>query len=138
MEYMGTRYGGYYMEYPTLEQAEHYSRELCYDERITVLSQGFHFGASIIRCYSFREFVEAVGKREYKNPAGGVRALKEEEIVPWLERVIGDEELACAVSHIYRDNGEMQVIMDRLSTVLYVRERQYDEVIAYPEDCEEA
>lgn len=134
MDYEGTRYGGYYMEYPTPQEAAHYSRELDYDERISLLTQGFHFGSSCVHCYSFREFVAAVGKREFNNPAGGVRSLEKEKILPWLLKVIGDRELANAISKIYQSTDRMQEIMDTLSTVVYVRKAQYDEVIASLEE----
>lgn len=137
MEYKGTQYGGYYMEYPTLNEAKKFSRELEYDERICVQMQGFHFGTSQVNCYSFGEFVAAVGKREFKNPAGGVRSLEKSEIVPWIANVIGDKELANAILCIFHDSEGMQEITDKIGTVIYVRKAQYDEVIAFPEECEE-
>ena len=122
-------YGGYYMEYPTIAQVRRYTRGLPYQERIDVISQGFHFGASIVHCYSISEFVYAVGKREHNNPAGGVRELDENVVVPWLAEVVGDTVLAVAVKRIFRDCGSMAEVVDTVRTVVYVRTNQYREVL---------
>lgn len=117
------------MEYPTIDQVRRYTRELSYQERIDVISQGFHFGASIAHCYSISEFVYAVGKREYNNPAGGVRELDENVVVPWLAEVVGDTVLADAVKKIFQNCGSMAEVVDTVRTVVYVRANQYREVL---------
>ena len=123
------RPAGYYMEYPTLDEVRGYIRELDFDERFTVLSQGFHRGVSTIRCYSIEDFVMALGKREYDNPAGGVRKLDREETVSWLRGVIGDTELARAADAIFDDCETEAEAIDTLRIVVYVRMNQYNEVL---------
>ena len=83
--------GGIFVEYPTREEVDHCIRDLPFEQRLTVLSQGFHRGAAPLHCYNLKEFVEAVSKREFNNPAGGVRSLDFDLVVPWLRDVIGDE-----------------------------------------------
>ena len=127
------RPAGYYMEYPTLDEVRRYTRELSFEERLSVLSQGFHRGVSMIRCYSIEDFVMALGKREFDNPAGGVRKLEKEEIVPWLQGVIGDAELARAANAVFDNCQSMAEAIDTLRIVVYVRMGQYNEVL---EDAE--
>ena len=95
--------GGIFVEYPTREEVDHCIRDLPFEQRLTVLSQGFHRGAAPLHCYNLKEFVEAVSKREFNNPAGGVRSLDFDLVVPWLRDVIGDKELARAVQAIAKD-----------------------------------
>ena len=93
------------------------------------LSQGFHRGAAPLHCYNLKEFVEAVSKREFNNPAGGVRSLDFDLVVPWLRDVIGDQELARAVQAIAKDARNMAEAVDRTRLTAFVRVNQYNEVL---------
>ncbi|MBR0342801.1 MAG: hypothetical protein IJH64_11255 [Oscillospiraceae bacterium] len=121
---------GYYMEYPTLEEAKYYTREMDFEDRLTVLSQGFHRGITYVRCYSLEQFVYAIGKREFNNPAGGVRTLDFDELYSWIKDKIGDEILANAVQKICRDCDDIMEAIDVLRVVVYIRMNQYKEVMA--------
>ena len=121
--------GGLFMEYPTREVVDHCIRDLPFEQRLTVLSQGFHRGAAPLHCYNLKEFVEAVSKREFNNPAGGVRSLDFDLVVPWLCDVIGDKELARAVQAIAKDARNMAEAVDRTRLTVFVRVNQYNEVL---------
>ena len=121
--------GGIFMEYPTREEVDHCIRDLPFEQRLTVLSQGFHRGAAPLHCYNLKEFVEAVSKREFNNPAGGVRSLDFDQVVPWLRDVIGDQELARAVQAIAKDARNMAEAVDRTRLTVFVRVNQYNEVL---------
>ncbi len=117
------------MEYPTLEEVKHYIRELSFEERFSMLSQGFHRGVSMVRCYSIEDFVMALGKREFNNPAGGVRTLDSGETVAWLRDVIGDQELARAAASVFENHTDQGEAVDTLRVVVYIRMNQYNEVL---------
>ena len=121
--------GGIFVEYPTREEVDHCIRDLPFEQRLTVLSQGFHRGAAPLHCYNLKEFVEAVSKREFNNPAGGVRSLDFDLVVPWLRDVIGDKELARAVQAIAKDARNMTEAVDRTRLTVFVRVNQYNEVL---------
>ena len=121
--------GGIFVEYPTREEVDHCIRDLPFEQRLTVLSQGFHRGAAPLHCYNLKEFVEAVSKREFNNPAGGVRSLDFDLVVPWLRDVIGDKELARAVQAIAKDARNMAEAVDRTRLTVVVRVNQYNEVL---------
>ena len=121
--------GGIFVEYPTREEVDHCIRDLPFEQRLTVLSQGFHRGAAPLHCYNLKEFVEAVSKREFNNPAGGVRSLDFDLVVPWLRDVIGDKELARAVQAIAKDARNMAEAVDRARLTVFVRVNQYNEVL---------
>lgn len=121
--------GGIFVEYPTREEVDHCIRDLPFEQRLTVLSQGFHRGAAPLHCYNLKEFVEAVSKREFNNPAGGVRSLDFDLVVPWLRDVIGDKELAHAVQAIAKDARNMAEAVDRTRLTVFVRVNQYNEVL---------
>lgn len=118
------------MEYPSLEEAKYYTREMDFEDRLTVLSQGFHRGITYVRCYSLEQFVYAIGKREFNNPAGGVRTLDFDELYSWIKDKIGDEILANAVQKICRDCDDIMEAIDVLRVVVYIRMNQYKEVMA--------
>lgn len=122
--------GGYFMEYPTAEEAKHYMRELGFDERLTLFSQGFHRSLAPVHCYSFEDFVMAIGKREFDNPTGGVRKLDYEQLVAWLENVIGDEELVCVVKRAMKEIPDMGLATDTIRTIVFIRLNQYKELCA--------
>lgn len=121
--------GGIFVEYPTREEVDHCIRDLPFEQRLKVLSQGFHRGAAPLHCYNLKEFVEAVSKREFNNPAGGVRSLDFDLVVPWLRDVIGDKELARAVQAIAKDARNMAEAVDRTRLTVFVRVNQYNEVL---------
>ena len=121
--------GGIFVEYPTREEVDHCIRDLPFEQRLTVLSQGFHRGAAPLHCYNLKEFVEAVSKREFNNPAGGVRSLDFDLVVPWLRDVIGDKELARAVQAIAKDARNMAEAVDRTRLTVFVRVNKYNEVL---------
>ena len=121
--------GGIFVEYPTREEVDHCIRDLPFEQRLTVLSQGFHRGAAPLHCYNLKEFVESVSKREFNNPAGGVRSLDFDLVVPWLRDVIGDKELARAVQAIAKDARNMAEAVDRTRLTVFVRVNQYNEVL---------
>ena len=121
--------GGIFMEYPTREEVDHCIRDLPFEQRLTVLSQGFHRGAAPLHCYNLKEFVEAVSKREFNNPAGGVRSRDFDLVVPRLRDVIGDQELARAVQAIAKDARNMAEAVDRTRLTVFVRVNQYNEVL---------
>ena len=121
--------GGIFVEYPTREEVDHCIRDLPFEQRLTVLSQGFHRGAAPLHCYNLKEFVEAVSKREFNNPAGGVRSLDFDLVVPWLRDAIGDKELARAVQAIAKDARNMAEAVDRTRLTVFVRVNQYNEVL---------
>ena len=122
-------YAGYFMEYPAYADVQCFIRDLSWDEQFSVLSQGFHRGASEVRCYSMEEFVFALGKREFDNPAGGVRSIDYEGLVRWVGDVIGDAELAGAIEKIWRNCPEEAEAIDTLRVVVFIRMNQYNEVI---------
>lgn len=121
---------GYYMGYPAIEEVRHYMRDLDFEERLSVISQGFHRGISIVRCYSMEEFAAAVGKREDSDPTGGVRTLDWGELLPWLRDTIGDAALADVVEAIVKNGGLEAEIIDTFRVMLFVRMNQYHEVLA--------
>lgn len=127
--YAGCSLGGYYLEPPSPAEVEHFMRSLAYDERLTLIAGGFHRGPSIEHCYRYKEFVEIVAKREYNNPAGGVRKLDREELVAWLRDTVGDRELAFAVDLAFERTDSMAEAVDIVRIVSFVRLAQYYEVV---------
>lgn len=119
---------GYFMEYPTAGWVEHYTRSLAFEERLSVISQGFHRGAQTVRCYSLEEFAMALGKRVDSDPAGGIRSLDWKVFLPWLQNVIGDKELYNAVKAIRENCPSEEETVETLRVVLFVRLYQYKEV----------
>lgn len=130
--------GGLFMEYPTVEEVVGYVRDLPFEQRLTILSQGFHRGAAEIHCYSLKEFVMALAKREFDNPAGGVRVLEFDKVVLWLSDTIGDTVLADAVRMIADDASNMAEATDRTRLAVFVRVEQYNEVLESLSDKEKA
>lgn len=121
--------GGIFMEYPAVEQVKGFVRDLPFEQRITLMSQGFHRGAAQVHCYNFREFVEALAKREFDNPAGGVRTLDFDQVVPWLRLTIGDGVLADAVQRAADDAATPAEAVERTRLTVFVRVQQYNEVL---------
>ena len=121
--------GGIFMEPPTVEQVKGYVRDLPFEQRLTLLSQGFHRGAAQVHCYNFREFVDALAKREYDNPAGGVRVLDFEVVVPWLRDVVGDATLADAVQKVAEVAATPAEAVERTRLTVFVRVKQYNEAL---------
>lgn len=122
--------GGYFMDYPSLEEVRRFIRELSFDERLSIISQGFHRGVSMVRCYSIEDFVMAIGKREFDNPAGGIRTLEHEKVSNWLREVIGDKVLGNVVDAIYANSMNIAEAVDTLRVMVFVRMNQYNEVLA--------
>lgn len=121
---------GYYMEYPTAEEVRHFTRELTYDERFSVISQGYHRGISIVHCYSLEEFAMALGKREDSDPTGGIRSLEWDVFLPWIRDVIGDQVFFKVVEKIIENCDTPEEIIESLRVMFFVRMRQYEEVLA--------
>ena len=121
--------GGIFMEYPTIEEVKGYVRDLSFEQRLTILSQGFHRGAAEVHCYNLREFVMALSKREFDNPAGGVRVLDFDAVVPWLRDTIGDKALSEAIQEAVEDARTMADATDRTRLVVFIRVEQYNEVL---------
>ena len=117
------------MEYPSFEEANHYSRSLSFDERFTVQSQGFHRGSSQVLCYSLEEFVFAIGKREFDNPTGGVRSLDFDSLYLWINDTIGDTELGRVIREIRTNCQTDAEAVDTLRVEVYIRMNQYQEVL---------
>ncbi|WP_139651474.1 hypothetical protein [Raoultibacter phocaeensis] len=130
--------GGLFMEYPTVEEVARYVRDLPFEQRLTILSQGFHRGPAEVHCYNLKEFVMALAKREFDNPAGGVRVLDFDKVVLWLNDTIGDTALADAVRSIADDAPNMAEATDRTRLTVFVRVEQYNEVLEALSDEERA
>lgn len=125
----GLQNTGFFMEYPTYEEVIHFSRSLKFEERLSILSQGYHRGMAYVHCYSLDEFKWALGKREFDNPAGGVRDLNREEVVPWIRDVIGDEILAQKIDMAFAKSVSMAETTDRIRVLVYNRVSQYIELL---------
>lgn len=121
---------GLFMEPPQLEEVCTYVRDLPYEQRILVMSQGFHRGAAQVACYNIKEFVQALSKREFDNPAGGVRTLDFDDVVGWLRNTIGDEVLAQAIEDIAGEGGSMAQAVEKARLTLFVRMGQYNEALS--------
>lgn len=130
--------GGIFMEPPTIEEIKTYVRDLPFDQRLTILSQGFHRGAAEIHCYNLKEFVMALSKREFDNPAGGVRILEFESVIPWLRDTIGDKTLSDAIQEISQSALTMAEATDRTRLIVFIRVEQYNEVLDVLSDEETA
>ena len=120
---------GFRIEYPTLEEVRRFDRELSWEERFEVLSQGFHRGCYIEQCYSLGELTRYVSKRNPRNPTGGVRSLDGEKLVRWIGETIGDRDLAAMIDKIFSSSESMQVIVDTVRVVLASRMNQYSEIL---------
>lgn len=130
--------GGIFMEYPTVEEVRGYVRDLPFEQRLTILSQGFHRGPAAIHCYNLKEFVTALSKREFDNPAGGVRILEFDEVIPWLRDTIGDKTLSGAIQETVQDASTMAEATDRTRLIVFIRVEQYNEVLGVLTDEERA
>lgn len=128
---------GYYMEYPTYEDVLHYIRDLSFEDRISLMNQGYHRGVDMVHCYNMEEFVMAIGKREFDNPAGGVRELDREKLIPWLRDVIGDAALADKAEMAFETGRSMSETVDTIRTIVYVRMNQYNEIYAEGQEREQ-
>ena len=122
-------YGGYRIEYPTLEEVNGFERDLSWDERFEVLHQGYKRGCYIEQCYSIRELATRVAERNPYDPTGGVRFLEGEKLVEWIRDVVGDRDLATTIEKIYAAEESMAVIVDTVRVVLMARMNQYSEVL---------
>lgn len=125
----GLQNTGFFMEYPTFEEVMYFSRSLKFEERLSILSQGYHRGMAYVHCYSLDEFKWALGKREFDNPAGGVRDLNREEVVSWIRDVIGDEILAQKINMAFENSVSMAETTDRIRVLVYNRVSQYIELL---------
>lgn len=121
--------GGVYLEYPTREQVERFTREVSYGERLSVLSQGFRMGASYEHFYKIEKFAKSLLRRKYDAPALGIRELIPEEVVPWIRDVIGDVDLARAIDVTFEKEESMASAVDKIRTIVVLRMEQYDEVL---------
>jgi hypothetical protein len=130
--------GGIFMEYPLVEEVKEYVRDLPYEQRLTILSQGFHRGPAEVHCYNLREFVMTLSKREFDNPAGGVRMLEFDKVIPWLRDTIGDTILADAIQTIVEVSSSMIEATERTRLTIFVRVEQYNEVLEVLSDEERA
>lgn len=130
---------GYRMKYPTPEEVRYFMREVSWDERFEVLSQGFHRGCYQEQCYSLSELTAYVAKRNPRNPTGGVRFIEGDDLVQWIMNSIGDIELAKAIYKCYRTGDPAQIITDTVRNLLTVRMNQFSEVLveeyADKEEC---
>ena len=124
------RAGGYFMEAPSVEEIRHYTRELSFEERFSVISQGFHRGVSVVHCYSLEEFAMALGKREDSDPTGVIRSLEWDSFLPWIRDVIGDREFYRTVEKILENSSSPEEIIETLRVMFFVRMGQYKEVLA--------
>lgn len=120
---------GYRMEYPTADEVRRYQREVSWDERFEVLSQGFHRGCYVDYCYDLQTLTDFTAKRNPRNPTGGVRSLDAETLIPWVRDVIGDKELAAALRRVFETGDKMQQIVDTIRVILSARMNQYAEVL---------
>ena len=127
-EFEGGKPGGVYLEYPTREQVDHFRREVSFDERLSVLSQGFRAGASYEYFYKIEKFAKSLLRRKMNAPALGIRELIPDEVVPWIRDVIGDAELAQAIEDVFKAEGNMATVVDRVRIIMVLRMEQYDEV----------
>ncbi len=119
----------YRMEYPTKEEASRFTRDLTWDERFEVLSQGYHRGVVVDQCYSMNEFATRVSLRNPKDPTGGVRSLNGGEVTKWLCEVVGDEELSKLLDKVFKQEVSMSEKMDIIRVILNSRMNQYYEVL---------
>lgn len=121
---------GYRMQYPGVQEIRHFTRELGWDERFEVLSQGFHRGCYFEQCYSLSDLTKFVAKRSHRNPTGGVRDIDGEKLVLWIADSVGDVTLARAVYKAFASGDTLPIIVDTVRTLLTVRMNQYEEVLA--------
>ena len=126
--------GGTYLEYPTRQQVEHYTREVNYDERLSLLSQGFRAGASYEHFYKIEKLAKSLLRRKANAPALGIRELEPDVMVPWIRDVIGDVDLANAIGAVFADEDYMATIVDRVRIIMVLRMEQYDEVLSNFQD----
>ena len=120
--------GGTFLEYPTLQEVEHFSREVSYEERLPILSQGFRTGTSYEEFYCVEKFAKSLLRRKADAPALGIRDLPRERVVTWLRDVVGDRDLAAAVDEVFDREELMSTIVDEVRIVMVMRMEQYDEV----------
>ena len=129
-DFSNGRLGGTYLEYPSVEQVEHFMREVGYDERLAILSQGFRAGATYEYFYKIEKFAKSLLRRKANAPALGIRELKREEVVPWIQDVIGDRDLAQAIDDVFEREERMSTIVDEIRIITVLRMEQYDEVLS--------
>lgn len=120
--------GGTYLEYPTLDEVERFSREVSYDERLCILSQGFRTGVSYEEFYRIDKFAKSLLRRKADAPALGIRELDRGPVVAWLRDVIGDVDLARAVDEVFDREDQMATVVDEVRIIMVMRMEQYDEV----------
>lgn len=128
-DFAGGRLGGTYLEYPTREQVGRFMREVPYDQRLSVLSQGFRVGASYEHFYTIEKFAKSLLRRKANAPALGIRELDCGEVVPWIRDVIGDRDLANAVDGVFDRAGDMPTVVDEVRIIVVLRIDQYHEVL---------
>lgn len=120
---------GYRMKYPLPEEVRYFMREVSWEERFEVLSQGFHRGCYMEQCYSLSDLTAYVSKRNPRNPTGGVRTIDEESLIQWILDSIGDIELAKAIYKAYHSDDPPQIVTDTIRNLLTVRMNQFSEVL---------
>ena len=120
---------GFHMDYPTADEVHRFKREVSWEERFEVLSQGFHRGCYVDYCYTLQSLTDFVTKRNPRNPTGGVRTLDGEKLTAWVNDIIGDHELAAVLERVFSGNERMPVIVDTVRVVLSARMNQYAEVL---------
>lgn len=119
---------GYHMEYPTLEEVEHFTREVSWDERFEVQTQATRRGALGEWCYTIESLSDILGARKGNNPSVGVRYLDRDELVSWIGDVIGDRVLARNLYRAFAPGESMSASVDTVISLFSTRMRQYREV----------
>ena len=118
---------GFRMEPPTREEAGRFMRELSWEERFEVLSQGYHRGCYVEQSYSVEDQTRFVSRRNPRDPTGGVRQLDGEALARWVREVVGDEALAERIDFLFASGASMPEVVDSVRVLLNSRVNQYYE-----------
>ncbi len=118
-----------YMEYPSREDVERYTRRVSWDERFIVSSVHFHRGSVnefVLRMWEMGECFSRIkpfnfdGQLEIDGPA----------FVRWVEDVIGDKALAESLRAATESEGPYPARLDEMRVSFLARLDQYEEVMA--------
>lgn len=120
--------------YPSRDFVEHATRELGWEERLTVYKMAASLGTSTSQVYNFRTLVNQLFGTRWDRllDDSGKEALvwvDSAELVTWLRDVIGDAELASAVEAEFQSEDGYKFQIDALLPLFKERVAQYMEVL---------